>query len=49
MVNKVILVGNVGLDPEVRATESGAKVARVRLAVKNGLGEKVPIPPVFRP
>ena len=32
MVNKVILVGNVGLDPEVRATESGVKVARVRLA-----------------
>lgn len=32
MVNKVILVGNVGLDPEVRAIESGVKVARVRLA-----------------
>lgn len=32
MVNKVILVGNVGVDPEVRTTESGVKVARVRLA-----------------
>lgn len=32
MINKVILVGNVGLDPEVRALESGAKVARIRLA-----------------
>ena len=32
MINKVILVGNVGADPEVRALESGAKVARVRLA-----------------
>lgn len=32
MINKVILVGNVGLDPEVRALESGAKVARLRLA-----------------
>ncbi len=32
MVNKVILVGNVGIDPEVRTTESGVKVARIRLA-----------------
>jgi len=32
MINKVILVGNVGMDPEVRAIESGVKVARVRLA-----------------
>ena len=32
MINKVILVGNVGMDPEVRTTESGVKVARVRLA-----------------
>ena len=32
MINKVILVGNVGMDPEVRALESGVKVARVRLA-----------------
>ena len=32
MINKVILVGNVGIDPEVRTTESGVKVARVRLA-----------------
>lgn len=32
MINKVILVGNVGADPEVRSLESGVKVARVRLA-----------------
>jgi single-strand DNA-binding protein len=32
MINKVILVGNVGADPEVRTLESGTKVARVRLA-----------------
>jgi len=32
MVNKVILVGNVGMDPEVRTLEGGTKVARVRLA-----------------
>ena len=32
MVNKVILVGNVGAEPEIRTLESGIKVARIRLA-----------------
>lgn len=32
MINKVILIGNVGADPEVRALESGVKVARLRIA-----------------
>ena len=32
MVNKVILIGNVGTDPEIRTLESGVKVARVRMA-----------------
>ncbi len=32
MINKVILIGNVGADPEVRTLESGVKVARVRMA-----------------
>lgn len=32
MINKVILIGNVGADPEVRALEGGVKVARIRLA-----------------
>ncbi len=32
MINKVILVGNVGADPEVRSLESGVKVARLNLA-----------------
>ncbi len=32
MVNKVILIGNVGMDPEIRTLEGGVKVARIRLA-----------------
>lgn len=40
MVNKVILVGNVGVDPEVRTIESGAKVARVRLATTERLFDR---------
>lgn len=32
MINKVILLGNVGADPEIRTLESGTKVARLRLA-----------------
>lgn len=32
MINKVILVGNVGADPEIKTIESGVKMARIRLA-----------------
>ena len=32
MINKVILIGNVGADPEVRALEGGVKGARLRIA-----------------
>ena len=31
-VNKVILIGNVGQDPEVRFTPNGVGIANVRLA-----------------
>jgi single-strand DNA-binding protein len=32
MVNKVILIGNLGVDPEVRYTQSGTPVASFRIA-----------------
>ncbi len=31
-VNKIILVGNIGRDPDVRQTQNGTKVAHVSLA-----------------
>lgn len=31
-VNKVILVGNVGADPEIRRTQAGAPIANLRIA-----------------
>lgn len=31
-LNKVMLIGNVGIPPEIRATASGARVGRVSLA-----------------
>ena len=45
MVNKVILIGNVGADPEVKYLEGGVAVANVRLATteryRNKNGENV--------
>jgi single-strand DNA-binding protein len=44
-INKVILVGNLGKDPEVRTVQSGAQVARFSLATSesytNKEGQKV--------
>lgn len=41
MINKVILVGRVGADPEVRMMgESGVKTARVRLATSESFTDK---------
>ena len=44
-INKVILVGNLGRDPEVRTLENGAKVANFTLATsesyKNKEGQRV--------
>ena len=48
MVNKVILIGNVGKDPETRYLEGGATVTRFPLATsevyKNKAGEKIENP-----
>ncbi len=45
MVNKVILIGNVGADPEVRYLDGGVAVANLRLATteryKNKNGENI--------
>ncbi|NQV51785.1 MAG: single-stranded DNA-binding protein [Flavobacteriales bacterium] len=44
-VNKVILIGNLGTDPEVKTLTSGTKVARLRIATSesytNKEGERV--------
>lgn len=39
-VNKVILVGNLGKDPEVRYTPNGVAVANVTLATSEGWKDK---------
>lgn len=37
-VNKIILVGHIGRDPELRETQTGVKVANVSLATNHRLG-----------
>lgn len=43
--NKVQLIGNLGMDPEVKALDGGKKLAKMRIATsetyKNAKGEKV--------
>src|SRR5246127_2501589 len=39
-VNKVILVGNLGRDPEVRSTQDGGKVATLSLATSENWRDK---------
>lgn len=40
MINKVLLIGNAGNDPEVRTIESGSTVARVSLATNESYKDK---------
>ena len=39
MVNKVILVGNLAADPDVKATQKGTYVAKLRLATNSYMGK----------
>lgn len=39
-VNKVILVGNVGADPEIRRTQDGRPIANIRLATSESWRDK---------
>ena len=40
MINKVILVGRLGKDPEVRSTPSGTSVAKFSLATDERFTDK---------
>ena len=39
-LNKVMLIGNVGNDPEIRATGSGTRVAKVSLATNRSWSDR---------
>jgi len=39
-INKVILVGNLGKDPEMRATQSGAAIANITVATSESWKDK---------
>jgi single-strand DNA-binding protein len=39
-VNKVILVGNLGADPEIRRTQDGRPIAHLRLATTDTWRDK---------
>lgn len=39
-VNKVILIGNLGADPEVRHTQSGSQVANFRIATSEVFNDR---------
>lgn len=40
MINKVILIGNLGADPEIRSIDSNTKVAKLRVATNENYRDK---------
>ena len=47
-VNKVILIGHLGADPELRYTQSGTEVANLRIATNESYMDKASGQPVER-
>jgi single-stranded DNA-binding protein len=48
-VNKVILIGNLGADPEIRRTQDGRPVANLRVATSESCGIKPPASDAKKP
>src|SRR5262252_9542611 len=42
-VNKVILIGNLGADPEIRRTQDGRPIANLRLATSDSWRDKATV------
>ena len=48
-VNKVILVGNLGKDPEIRRTQDGRPIANLSVATSETWRDKAPVNARKRP
>jgi single-stranded DNA-binding protein len=48
-VNKVILIGNLGADPEIRRTQDGRPIANLRLATSRAGATRRPASARKRP
>lgn len=40
-INKVLLLGRIGQDPEVRQTQQGTVIANISLATNDGIGDNI--------